>query len=252
MRKLPDEIVGAIPDLMKAYPGGPIAAEVATFIAADVPNTRAAMEALESEGRAKIARRGRGLHLVPIDYPVKICPICRAEHEPPPKSKRITCSRSCANAMSWRRPGVKEQRVATLVAQRRSPEGRANTAERNRIRWSDPAQHALLSEQNRKRWADPYQNAKQAVAIQRVNAMPEKRELQRQRIKARWDDPVGREKLVGGIRKSKSTPEARAKFSKLLKERWEDPVWRAKYTAANIERNRKRAEQAKQKRESKA
>lgn len=244
MRRLPslaDRVLAALPSFERA----PLARDMAARLNTDEPHVRQAFERLESEGRAKIARRGRGLHLVPADYPVKICPVCRVEYDLPAKSKRITCSRSCGIKLSWQMPGVKEKRCAAITSQRRSPEGRANTAERNRKRWSDPTQRERLSEWNRRRWADPYENAKQAVAISEHHRQPEKREAQRQRIKARWDDAAGREKLVTGIRKSKQTPEARAKFSKLLKERWEDPVWRAKYTAANIERNRIRSERAK-------
>jgi hypothetical protein len=242
---LADRVLAALPGFEQA----PLARDMAARLNTDEPHVRQAFERLESEGRAKIVRRGRGLHLMPADYPGKICPVCRVEYVLPPKSKRITCSRSCGIKWSWKQPGTAERRYQAMVAARRTPEARARTVEINNKRWARAGEREKLSEQNRKRWADPYQNAKQAVAIQRVNATPEKRELQRQRIKARWDDPAGREKLVGGIRKSKSTPEARAKFSKLLKERWEDPVMRAKYTAGNKERNRHRAEQAKQKQE---
>ena len=238
---LADRVLAVLPEFASA----PLARDVAVRLYTDEPHVRQAFDRLVNEGRAKIVRRGRGLHLVPLDHPSLICPVCRAEYELPKKSKRRTCSRTCGVKLSWQDPDVAKRRRDSIIAERRSPEARQRTTDINEKRWAKPGEREKLSEQNRQRWADPYQNAKQSVAIQKRALTPERRQAQAERIKARWEDEAGREKLLSGIRQSKQTPEARAQFSKLLKERWEDPVWRAKYTAANIERNRRRSEKAK-------
>lgn len=199
----------------------------------DTPvNVRAAYDALEAEGRAKIVRRGNGLHLVLADYPGHICVICRAEFTRGRKSKRRACSRTCWIKLGWLETKDRDARNAGIKAARSTPEQRAKSVEINNKRWSDPKQREKLSEQNRKRWADPVMKMKMSVAIQREHLTPEKRALQSRNIKARWDDPEGRKKLVDGTTRGKNTPEYKAKFSKAMKERWQDPELREKYLAA--------------------
>lgn len=246
MRSLADRVLDTLP----AFESAPLAQDVAEYLNTDVPHVRQAFERLEADGRAKIVRRGRGLHLVPTDYPGLICPVCRGEFVRSKKSKRVTCSRKCGIAWSWQKPGVRERRKEGISKQRQSPEGRANTSERNRRRWSDPKQRERLSKWNKDRWQDPYVKAELSVAIQKAQSRPDRVEFQRNQIKRRWGDAKGREKLVEGIRKSKRTPEARAKFSKLLSDRWKDPEMRAKYTAANHKRNAKLAEELRGKKQS--
>lgn len=203
MLTLADEILAELPYMMGVLPLGPIARDVAGSIAADVPSVRRAMEQLEADGRAKIVRRGRALHLVPADYPGLICPVCRAEYVRPRKSRRVTCSRSCGVTLSWRSPEAAQRRIAAITAQRRTPEGQRNTAERNRERWSRPGERERASEQNRARWRDPEMRARLSVSIAKAHGTPERRERQRQAIKARWNDREGRAKLEAGMRRGK-------------------------------------------------
>lgn len=242
---LADRVLAALPGFTDA----PMARDMAARLNTDEPHVRQAFDRLEKEGRAKIVRRGKGLHLVPADYAGLICLNCRAEFTRGKKSKRTSCSQSCCIAQSWKDPKTHAKRKAGIAKDKEARSTRAREA--NEKRWAQPGEREKLSELNRKRWADPYQNAKQSVAISKSRT-PEARAAISERMKARWADKAGREKLVGGIRKSKQTPEARAKFSALLTERWQDPVWREKWTAANREKNRRKSEAAKAKREAKA
>lgn len=236
--------------VLSTFDEPPMARDVAAAIVSEEAAVRRAFERLESSGKAKIVRRGRGLHLVPADWPVPMCIVCRAEFERPRKSKRVTCCRSCAVSLSWKNPDTKQQRVASIKDERQTEEARARAIRNNKKRWSRPGEREKLSERNRQMWADPYENAKMSVAIQKVQLTPERREFQSKQIKSRWDDPKGREKLVRGIRNSKSTPEARAKFSRLLRERWQDPEWREKYLAATRKNSAKGAEKTRGKKQS--
>lgn len=246
MLRLSDRVLAALPRFAEA----PMAPAMAEIIGADLAGVRAAYVELEASGRAKIVRRGNGLHLVPADHPGRICAVCRAEYDPLPSrgeggrlrpSKRRTCSRACAIKLGWQESPNREARVAAMVASRNTPESRAKSTAVNLRRWSDPAQREKLSRQNRERWADPVMKMKMSVAIQREHSTPEKRALYSRNIKARWDDPEGRRKIQEGTKRGKNTPEAKAKFRKLMQDRWADPVMREKYTAANRKRNEARA-----------
>lgn len=197
-------------------------------------------EKMDAAGDAILIRRGKADVLAPADHPVPVCRTCRREFTRKKKSKSVTCARSCAVALSWRNPGTKAQRKASITAQKRTPEGRAKSVAVNNKRWSDPKQRERLAEQSRKRWADPVQHALLSSKIRVVQRSPEKRAKASEARKRAWDDPEIRARMTAGIQQSKSSPEARAKFSKLLKDRWADPVWRAKYTEANKRRNTER------------
>lgn len=246
MPSLADRVLSALPSFEEA----PLAKDMAERLRTDEPHVRQAFERLETEGRAKIVRRGRGLHLVSADYPGLICAVCRAEFTRGKKSKRRACSRECWISLGWRESKDREARVQLLREAHRTPESRAKKTEVNRRRWADPKQHERLSEWNKRRWADPYTNAAQAVAIQKVRLQPEKRRIASERIKARWDDPAGREKLIEGMHRAHNTPEHKAKLSKLMSERWKDPIMREKMIAANREKNQRRSAAAKAKKQS--
>jgi hypothetical protein len=243
MRTLADEIVTTLPAMIAEAPLGATVPMIVERFAVDKASARRAMLALDRDGRAIMVRRkgGRTHYLVPADYPLLSCRNCHAEFARPKKSKRVCCSRSCGIAWSWQNPVTREHRVAAIKCQRATPEGRANSIERNRRRWADPKQRENLSEQNRRRWADPITKAELSASIAKVNGSPEVRRRQSETRRAAWQDEAIRSRMEAGIRRSKSTPEARAKFSALLKERWRDPVWRAKWTAANRRRNEARA-----------
>jgi hypothetical protein len=93
------------------------------------------------------------------------CVICNTEYDRPRKSKRRTCSKSCAVALSWQTPGVKEARTDGIIATKSTPEGRKRNNNGNKARWADPKQHLLLSKQNVERWRDPNYNERVGDAI---------------------------------------------------------------------------------------
>ena len=82
------------------------------------------------------------------------CVICSSEYERPRKSERRTCSKSCAVALSWQAPGVKERRSESILEAKASPRGKVNHANANRVRWADPLQHEILTAKNVKNWRD--------------------------------------------------------------------------------------------------
>jgi hypothetical protein len=248
MKPLSEIVLGALPKFEDA----PTVKEMAARIGYNQPRVKAAFEELEASGRAKIVRRGRGLHLVPGDYPGRICVVCRAEFDPLPTgqgaarrrpSKRVTCSNSCRAALQWKDPESAARRIESIRVERRTPEARARATAINNKRWADPEQHERLSEQNRKRWRDPVTRMKFAVEHQRRMSTPEAKQRQSEQIKARWDTPEGRAKLQEGTKRGKNTPEAKAKFSASLKARWQDPELRPKYMAAT-KRNAAKAREA--------
>jgi len=236
---LADRVLAALPSFETA----PLARDVAARLNTDEPHVRQAFDRLETEGRAKIVRRGRGLYLVPADYPGRICPVCRAEFELPKESKRVTCGRSCAVKLSWRNPEAARKRRESITAERQTPEARRRIADLNEKRWSRPGERERLSKQAKERWDDPYQAAAMSVAIQKSAQTPERRAAQSAEIKARWDDAEGRDKLLTGIRKTKGSPEWREQFGDILRARWADPVQRERLLKAT-EPNRQKAMEA--------
>lgn len=241
MITLLDEIVAALPGLMQAFPDGPTVQGVASHLCADAPSVRRALFALDADGRALLVRANRGgpYRLVPIGSAVQACRMCHVAFERPKKSKRVTCSRACAVALSWRDEGTAERRSASIRAERATPQARERASANNRKRWSRPGEREKLADQSRRRWADPVTRAELSCAISAVNGSPVMRAKYSAIRKALWQDEAYRKKTTAGIHRSTSTPEARAKFSKLLKARWADPVWRKKYMAA-VGRNAKK------------
>ena len=158
-----------------------------------------------------------------------ICEECGAAFERRgPKSKRRTCSRSCAAAAAWKNdPG---RRIASIKIARRTPESRAMSTAANNLRWSRPGEREKLAEWNRKRWADGRVKRRLSRAISR-SWTPERRAQASEIRRLEWaHDAAYRAATVAGIRRSKSSPEARALFSELLRARWQDSVWREKWT----------------------
>lgn len=236
---LRDRIVDQLPVIMGVHRNGAPIRQIAKYVAADAPAIRTALNTLEQDGFIKLARRGKALFVVPPDWPKPICPECRIEFERPKKSKRITCSRSCGVAMSWKNPAVRERRREALKVAQSAPQAVERTRRTNKARWSRPEEREKLSQRNREMWADPETAIKMAVAIAKAHREPARRKAQSEVIKARWNDPEGRAKLVQGIRRCKMSPKARKKCSEALKERWQDPEGRKKLAAACKENAKK-------------
>lgn len=156
------------------------------------------------------------------------CIACGALFERAGKSKRVTCSRSCAVATAWlNNPG---KRIASIQLARRTPESRALSTATNNARWNRPGARDKLSEWNKKRWANPWIKRMLSGAISKAWT-PEKRAQFSDIRREEWArDATYRAATVAGIRRSKQSPQARAQFSLLLKTRWQDPVWRARWT----------------------
>jgi hypothetical protein len=161
---------------------------------------------------------------------MSICanPACGKEFERKPTSKRTTCSRSCAVALSWRDPKAKAARSKSIKAQKATPEARQQQREQNERLWADPKQHERLSEWNRQRWADPTISAQTVASIKAAFTDERKAAISEQR-RAEWADPEIRAMRMASLRRAFSTPEWRAQFSERLKARWRDPIMREKY-----------------------
>ena len=159
-----------------------------------------------------------------------ICVECSKEFERPRKSKRQTCSRACWAALGWK--SNRDDRIASITAQKRTPEGRAASVETNRKRWSRPGEREKLAEYNRRRWAQPEIKFALSAAIRDGWTLERRAEFAAFRARQWAEDEAYRAKNVAAIRAAKSTPEARAKFSALLTARWRDPKSRAVYVAA--------------------
>lgn len=196
MKSLAAEILSELLHLMVAFPRGPMARDVATKIAVDVPSVRAAYEKLEADGRARIVRRHRSLHLVPIDYPARLCVICRGEFEAVRKQTK-TCSHSCALYLAWQNTDMRKRHRASVKAAKSKPSVRRAASISHKRRCADPKVRAQMSENNRRSWADPVKRTNRIIAIERA-----------------WTGP----KASGRIAK------ARKRKLKL----WRDPEWKAK------------------------
>lgn len=198
---LADEIAEAMPEILRGIDNGPLARDIAEHIGADVPAVRRAMEALDADGRAKIIRRGRALHLVPSDYPGRICVICRAEFQPVAKRTK-TCSHSCALHLAWQNPDMRRRHQASVKASR-TPELRAKSSIVNRERCSKPEVRRQLSEQNKRAWRDPEIRVRRLLSIKEAwrgeKAAP-RRDRQRQKKLRLWSDPEWRAKTIEAMR----------------------------------------------------
>jgi len=247
MKSLADEILEHLPEMFDATALGPTVADVCSRLDIGPAHARAAMKRLDEEGRALFVRYegSKRRHLLPLDaleHPAAACAYCRLVFERPPKSKRVCCTKACGIRWSWTNPSSRANRTAAIQRSAGTAEFSAKAVERNRIRWSDPAQRASLSEKNRLMWADPAVRARRSAAIQAVQGTPENRQKAARRKREQWADPDYRERHIEALRSAKRSPEARAKFSELLKARWQDPEMRAKFMAANAARAAANAE----------
>ena len=93
------------------------------------------------------------------------CVMCGAVYDRPRKSKRRTCSRSCAVALSWLAPGVAEARARINSISHSTPEAIERTRKVNLERWSDPKERERLSQLNEQRWGDPTYKAEVSAQI---------------------------------------------------------------------------------------
>jgi hypothetical protein len=80
------------------------------------------------------------------------CAVCGAQFVRQEKSKRRTCSKSCASALAWETNP--DERIAGITAAKLRPDQLAITANVNAERWSNQDEHEKLSASNRERWAD--------------------------------------------------------------------------------------------------
>jgi len=228
---LADELAAELPRLWEAEPAGATLVAACRALAAGRPEVRAAFDALDGDGRARLVRRRgeRALRLLPVTSPVLACASCHGEFERPHKSRRATCSRPCAVALSWRGEGARERRVSGIKAQRATPEGKANTVGRNIARWARPGERERLGELNRERWADPVAAAERAAAMRATNGTEDNRLKASDIRKAAWADPETRERYLAGIRAGKATERSSANSSMAMVRRWRDPAQREKF-----------------------
>lgn len=202
---LADEIIAVLPALLTKFPSGPLAPAVASYIAADVPNVRRAFISLESDGRAKIVRRKRALHLVPPDHPIPVCIICRAEFKPAAKKTR-TCSHSCARHLAWQNEDMRERHRASVIAARANPAERERQSKLHKERCADPAWRQKMSNQNRRSWKDPFSRAKRLSSIEAAwkgDRAKGRIEKARKKKLALWSDPDWKERTCEAMRTGK-------------------------------------------------
>lgn len=160
---------------------------------------------------------------------IRKCQNCSKEFET--ETKRLTCSRSCAVALSWKNPKSAASRKIGISKSKKTPEAIRQLAEHNERRWSRPGEREKLSEQNRREWANPRKRAKRSAGIKRAHGTPEKRYFYSRMREEQWaNDPEYRRKTLAGMRHRFDSPEFKLMFSNLLRERWLDPIMRAKYT----------------------
>lgn len=199
---LRDEIVKALPDLMRLYPKGPLASEIAVYIASDVPHIRSAMDDLEENSRVRIVRRGRAFHVVPLDYPGRTCLICRCEFVPVAK-KTVTCSYSCARHLAWRNEDMRARHKASVIKSRQKPGLKEALTKRSREYWSDPENRKAASELQRQKWQDPVIKGRRLVGVERAWSSPERQAAQAERRLKDWKNPNFREKTIAAMRTGK-------------------------------------------------
>lgn len=160
-----------------------------------------------------------------------VCLVCRAAFDRPVKSTRLTCTRKCAVALSWKNAGTRARRIQGIKAERATPKAKARQAETNRKRWARPGEREKLAERNRAMWQDPVKKLALCDAIIAAWGAEPRAKLRAIKLK-QWQDPAYRERHVAAVRAALGKPEYRLWFSKRLKRRWADPKWRAAMTAA--------------------
>lgn len=174
----------------------------------------------------------------------RVCIVCLESFDRAPKSKRVTCSRSCAVALAWAKNP--EQRCASISIAHQRPEAQLRLAAHNKRRWAKPEEHEKIAEESRQRWADKDMRREMRDKMRETQRSPRMRRLYSVNMQLRWDDPEWKAKTLAAINSSEAVRAYRNSFGDHLRERWKKPRLRRKYTKANIERNRQRAERAKQ------
>lgn len=170
---------------------------MAAHLHTDEPHVRQAFERLESEGRAKIVRRGRGLHLVPADYAGKICPVCRAEMRKRQHGK--TCSKSCGMKVAWTKRDRDRQGEVLRATRRRQPETFKTFASLR----NNPEHRRFVAERNRQDWADPEKKMRRVIAMEQAwhgDAAAMRRDRARQQAEGFWSDPRKKASAVEAMR----------------------------------------------------
>ncbi|RWF44271.1 MAG: hypothetical protein EOS65_02530 [Mesorhizobium sp.] len=195
---LADRVLAALPGFTEA----PLARDMAARLNTDEPHVKQAFDRLEKEGRAKIVRRGRGLHLVPADYPGRLCIICRAEFTATRK-ETVACSYSCARHLAWRNQDMRKRHRASVTASHARPEVKEKLTTRSREYWSDQASREQASEIQREKWQDTNIRGRRMVGLEAAWSSPERREKQKDRRLKDWQNPEFREKTVAAMRNGK-------------------------------------------------
>lgn len=196
-----DEVVAALPALLSMHPGGPLAAQIATHIGIDYQSARRAMEALDADKRARIVRRGRGLHLVGPDYRGRLCVICRKEFKATRKETR-TCSHSCGRHLAYSNEDMRRRHRESVRASR-TPELRERQSKVNRERCANPVVRQQMSESNRIAWRDPVKRANRIVAMSdawRGNKATKRRAKARLKKLSLWSDPEWKKQTTEAMR----------------------------------------------------
>jgi hypothetical protein len=208
LKPLDQRILAVLPTL-----DAPTVSQMAARLQMDPPRVRAAYDVLEASGRAKIVRRGVGLHLVPVDYPGRICPVCRAEFKNKHSHVRC-CSKSCSSVLMWRTRDRKAQgEVMRRAWAGYTPEKRN---EINRKSHRTPEYLARFGERNRKDWADPVKRMKRVVGLEAAwrgpQAEPRKQKARTQKLSF-WSDPERKVRVVEAMLTGKRGRHMRALIS---------------------------------------
>lgn len=96
------------------------------------------------------------------------CENCGEVYDRPRKSKRRTCSRSCAVSLSWKNEETRAQRTASIIDAVNTPSNRRRISRENRKRWARQGEREKLSELNKSRWADESFKEKTSATIRDV------------------------------------------------------------------------------------
>lgn len=130
------------------------------------------------------------------------CENCGAGFDRPRKSKRVTCTRSCAVSLSWKNEGTRELRSASIRVAVNAPQNVKRIIAENHKRWARPGERDKLSEQNRREWSDQAKAESRTASIKAANSTPEKRELYSKIADRKWSDANFRERAVEGMRRN--------------------------------------------------
>jgi hypothetical protein len=242
MKTLADEILDALPAMMRDHPRGASVEDIANLLCADAAHVRSAMKALHDDERASLARwpGSKRRYLVPFDHNfggrLHPCPNCYVVFKMN-QNGAACCSRECGSQRFWSRLDTDQRRARTdhLITKSRSPESRAKLSARAKAYSADPAHRAALSARSKAWWADPAKKAVLAAKIQKATSAPNWREAMSERRKRDWQDPAYREKMVKAHREAAATPEYRQRRSEVSKKLWADPIMGEKMRANSRE-----------------